>query len=1519
MAEAEAFLNASRLPTPRHLKDEESIESLTHWWTVFRNYYRRDKYVGGFLVSTAKWDPSKDFYGFEDEATGLKRSKADWAEDLSGFMEIVAGYMENSYLTDRLKTTTKCIADVKACLFKLYDAELSQDSLLDVSKMKKTSTETPHQFFEKLSSHYIKHLTKPGVKVDSFDSGNKGDQMNLSMMNFIAVQWLEKINPNLIDVIRVEFADDLRNKSLYEMMPRIATVIPQLLQKGELNAAINKLSFEDDKTGPDDAEGASADIRKMDSSKFRKNNKYNKNKKDDRDKRITCMHCKLLNRELKSDFNIFHDPDKCYRKKSAIRLLNYEDEEEEDEYFSENEGDLNSQKQISNQYSSFQADTSPSQAGTDPSILDYLAKNVTNGLHKSNHGLELPSSSFSDRLVDIGDLSNKIRRVRQSAQRLSVRKAPSPSVLAQVNNQSLTLVLDEGAELNVGNEKLVKSTGHKIIPTLSNATAAGSNSLKIVGQTEADFIVKVRSGNTTIPVNLGRILVVRDLGCDLLCGEPGKSDNNIITIPRSRVILFCFQGQTYPVSYLSISKSKYSVCRVSAAKTIFPRDSFELQVHERFLKDSHVAITPKKGSSCWYKPGVYNVKEGGYITLTNTTKEPVNITKATQIGEIRDVVELDIKAIQQNVRKVWENTPELEQFHNPIPPPEDNKDHLKDIKVDPDNILDEHIRDQIWDICREYKDVINPRPGRYNGSAGNVDTQINFRTSPPENAKVYSPNYSPQMKVELARKLDKLVEWGVLRTPEELGVTVQFVSPSMVIPKSEPGEFRLVTDFSSLNKHIWKYPGTSPTIQEAKESIAKARYVTLMDLSNYFYQGGLSRNDSRYLGVSHPFKGVLCYAVEPQGLKNSSEHAYERIQRIFGDLIQDQKMTSMADGLYVLAQTQEEMVENLKEVMSRIRLAGLTIKPSKLEVTPRSTVLFGWRVENNSWLPTSHTTSALAKAELPRTAKQLRGWLGAFKQFTCCVDSYSSLLSGLEKLHSGIQSKDLITWTDETKKLFQDAKEATTNLEAVTTPRPTDRLHTYSDFSQDTCSVGGRMILKRIEDGKEVTKLVGYYSAQLDQAKVRWNPCEGESLGCRLVLEHFASYIRQSIHTTIHHCDNRPTTQAWQRFRKGAYSTSSRISAFLTGLSTLSVELEYTPGKDLHTSDYFSRHPVKCKEDRCQICVFNKEWTNIGDNCAAIRTVTVEEIMSGQATIPYHQRKTWKEMQDNCAVHIKLRNLIISGALPEKKKTNGPNTKLKYLHNLFMKQELKMEQDGMILVKAKKAPGSTESDTWAYSVPHTLYPGLAQAIHIRLSHPSKSQLANIMSRYFYSPGYLRIIDEISDNCTNCQSLKILPKVLLRNDSSEIKQFASRFSADILERCSQRVMVVREELTQMMLTELIPDQTTPSLRSSLIRLISPLVSEQGAIVRTDGAPAFARLATEAKDPADVLHRAGIAIDIGRVTNKNKNAQAENAIKILEKEILRFDPALNQLSSNDLVLITRQTNLRPNKSGLSPSCS
>ena len=198
--------------------------------------------------------------------------------------------------------------------------------------------------------------------------------------------------------------------------------------------------------------------------------------------------------------------------------------------------------------------------------------------------------------------------------------------------------------------------------------------------------------------------------------------------------------------------------------------------------------------------------------------------------------------------------------------------------------------------------------------------------------------------------------------------------------------------------------------------------------------------------------------------------------------------------------------------MRRVRLAGLTVKPSKLEVAPSSTILFGWQVKDNCWTPASHTTSALSKAALPKTAKQLRGWLGAFKQFSACVPKYSSLLSGLEKLHARVQSNNLIKWMEEDIKKFDEAKAATNKVEAITTPCPSDKLHSYSNFSQDAEAVSGRMILKRKVGEEEITRLVGYFSAKLDPAKIRWNPCERESLAVSIVLEHFSPFIRQSLH-----------------------------------------------------------------------------------------------------------------------------------------------------------------------------------------------------------------------------------------------------------------------------------------------------------------------------------------------------------------------------------------------------------------------
>ena len=118
-------------------------------------------------------------------------------------------------------------------------------------------------------------------------------------------------------------------------------------------------------------------------------------------------------------------------------------------------------------------------------------------------------------------------------------------------------------------------------------------------------------------------------------------------------------------------------------------------------------------------------------------------------------------------------------------------------------------------------------------------------------------------------------------------------------------------------------------------------------------------HDSQYLGTVHPFKGLMVYTSEPQGLLNSGEHAYERLGRIYGDMCADERMTRMADGLYVLGNTYASLFENLREVFERGKISNLTFKPSKVVICPKKTILFGWEKDGTAWTPTKHTTNPL--------------------------------------------------------------------------------------------------------------------------------------------------------------------------------------------------------------------------------------------------------------------------------------------------------------------------------------------------------------------------------------------------------------------------------------------------------------------------------------------------------------------------------------------------------------------------------
>ena len=195
------------------------------------------------------------------------------------------------------------------------------------------------------------------------------------------------------------------------------------------------------------------------------------------------------------------------------------------------------------------------------------------------------------------------------------------------------------------------------------------------------------------------------------------------------------------------------------------------------------------------------------------------------------------------------------------------------------------------------------------------------------------------------------------------------------------------------------------------------------------------------------------------------------------------------------------------------------------------------------------------------------------------------------------------------------------------------------------------------------------------------------------------------------------------------------------------------------------------------------------------------------------------------------------------------------------------------------------------------------------------QLSKLVARHFYTPGYQKIIDEISNSCETCVALKQLPKEIFSESTGNIDGFGSHFSADVIERNQQHILIIREKLSSFTLTKFIPNQTAQTLKEALISLILDMVPHTGTEVQVDCATSWATLANDSNTENSQLKRLKIAIILGRHFNKNKNPVIDNACKEFHKESLRLKPDGGMLSEIERATITRNMNQRIRKSGLS----
>ena len=1069
------------------------------------------------------------------------------------------------------------------------------------------------------------------------------------------------------------------------------------------------------------------------------------------------------------------------------------------------------------------------------------------------------------------------------ANRVEVRQSPYIDTFYQHNTARITI--DSGATGNLINLRTAKRLGLVINKSSQSAHQAdGSSPLTIVGETRLTF--QRDNHNLTF-----QGLVVENLDVDILGGAPFMEHNDIMIRPAKRQVILS-DGSTYVYGSPDSSLSRHAVRSVTIIRapacttTIWPGDFIELDVPGCTSQCEEVALEPRrespKGSTNWPPPEVIPCLDGK-IRIPNSTAEPQVLKRNEHICQVRPVYVPNTEAAPQPKPYL------LERRSNTKP----TSNHSTSVSLDPGHVLPSESVAKFRSLLNEYDSVFNPEFKGYNGSSGPFEARVNMGPVQPPQRKGRLPQYNRENLVQLQEKFDELESKGVFKRPEDVDVAVEYVNPSFLVKKSSGG-FRLVTAFADVGRYSKPQPSLMPDVDSTLRQIAQWKYIITTDLTSAFYQIPVSKDSMKYCGVVTPFRGTRVYVRSAMGMPGSETALEELMCRVLGDLLKEGSVAKIADDVYIGGNTPDELYVNFRKFLHALHVNGLCLSAPKTIIAPKKCTILGWIWSLGTLQASPHRINTLSSCAVPEKVKDLRSFIGAYKVLARVIPNCSNYLSKLDEAVAGTQSKDKIEWSEDRLEAFKYAQKALASNKTITLPRYDDKLWVVTDGAVRKPGLGATLYITR----SDKLHVAGYFSAKLRANQATWLPCEIEALSIAAAIKHFSPYIIQSKFNTSILTDSKPCVQAYEKLCRGEFSSSPRVSTFLSIVSRYQISVQHVSGSAILQSDFASRNAAECTELSCQICSFVRTIDQ-----AVVRNLTIEDLSSGLSKLPFTNRTTWMSIQSECPDLRRTHAHLKQGTRPSKKVTNARDVK-RYLRSATI------ANDGLLVVP-QNAPMSPTRERIV--VPRQVLDGLITALHIKLNHPTCHQMKQIFNRYLFALDMDKAIDRCAESCHLCTSLRKVPHTVIEQSTlSPPEAVGSSFATDVITRNRQKILVVRECVTSYTTSTLIEDEQHATIRDALIPLCIDLCPLDGppAVIRTDPAPAFQALVDD-----KILAKHRLSIEIGRTKNVNKNPVAEKAVQELETELLKIDPLGGTVSRKTLAVATANLNSRIRTRGLS----
>ena len=463
----------------------------------------------------------------------------------------------------------------------------------------------------------------------------------------------------------------------------------------------------------------------------------------------------------------------------------------------------------------------------------------------------------------------------------------------------------------------------------------------------------------------------------------------------------------------------------------------------------------------------------------------------------------------------------------------------KDVEVCNGISLDQ--KKEVSDLLKGFGDVLSDVPGRTHL----VSHTIKLVEEELVRSKPYPIPY--HLREDVNKEIEDMLKSKVIEPSDS-----PFSTPMIVVKKPGNGK-RICLDFRKLNCLTVLDAEPMPDPEEIFAKLNGNYYFSKLDLCKGYWQVPLDENCKQYTAFPTDL-GLFQFTVLPFGLVNAPATFNRLMRKVLKGL---KGVKHFLDDILIFAKSWSEHMEILKEVLSRLRAAGLTAKLSKCSIAMKTLTYLGHVIGDNILRPMQDKVTKILAANSPTTKKELRSFLGLCGYYRKFIPNFATISVPLTDLTKK-QMPNKLRWGELQEDAFRVLKEKISSEPVLLLPDLSREFILRTDAS----STGLGAVLLQEHEG--IKRPVAYASRKLFNRERNYSVIEREALGLVWAIHKFSAYLYGK--AFVVETDHRPLT-----YLNSARSLNSRLMRWSLSLQPYMIKVNYIKGSDNFGEDYLSR------------------------------------------------------------------------------------------------------------------------------------------------------------------------------------------------------------------------------------------------------------------------------------------------------------------------------------------------------------